>query len=46
MMIVFNNGSSHLEMGRERERESAIERKMQYFPIANRFDRMHHSTLK
>lgn len=28
------------------ERESAIERKMQYFPIANRFDRMHHSTLK
>lgn len=28
------------------EIESAIERKMQYFPIANRFDRMHHSTLK
>lgn len=31
MMIVFNNGSSHLEIGRERERESAIERKMQHF---------------
>lgn len=33
MMIVFNNGSSHLEMGREREWEMRSNEKCNIFPL-------------